>query len=282
MSRRISDRAAEEGHPDRDGRDLQDADSDRGRNEQQGPAIGANYRHLVGPRDEEVAWGSVGERRRHDDREKGGCDRRIESQNRERGHRADENDAEEGRGVGRRRENLQSEVSDRVDQDHAKVSEDEADEIGVQTVHRREPLPPGNRSAFQAATTSSRPSANVGYAGCQRKSERNRAFDVGKDDVRSSAVYRPSARRTSKRGNLRGGRDPSLVASAVTYSDRETGRSSTTCHTPDFGHSDAARKARAASSAWIQDQTAEPPSTRTGRPRTSDSPKTRVCHPSEE
>src|SRR6266550_1085903 len=282
MSRRISDRAAEEGHPDRDGRDLQDADSDRGRNEQQGPAIGANYRHLVGPRDEEVAWESVGERRRHDDREKGGCDRRIESQNRERGHRADENDPEDERGVGRRREDLQSEVSDRVDQDYAQVSEDEADEIGVQTVHRREPLPPGNRSAFQAATTSSRPSANVGYAGCQRKSERNRAFDVGKDDVRSSAVYRPSASRTSKRGNLRGGRDPSLVASAVTYSDRETGRSSTTCHTPDFGHSEAARKAPAASSAWIQDQTAEPPSTRTGRARTSDSPKTRVCHPSEE
>src|SRR5207253_3203653 len=82
-----------------------------------------------------------------------------------------------------------------------------------------------NRSAFQAATTSSRPSANVGYAGCQRKSERNRAFDVGKDDVRSSAVYRPSASRTSKRGNLRGGRDPRLVASAVTYSGRETGGS---------------------------------------------------------
>src|SRR5207249_7775100 len=62
---------------------------------------------------------------------------------------------------------------------------------------------------------------------------------------------------------------PSLVASAVTYSDRETGRSSTTCHTPDFGHSEAATKALAASSAWIQDQIAAPPSTRTGRPRTS-------------
>src|SRR5207302_8440483 len=115
-----------------------------------------------GHREQEVAWESEDERRGHDEREKGGCDRRIESQNRERGHRADENDPEDERGVGRRRENLQSEVSDRVDQAHAQVSEDEADEIGVQTVHRREPLPPGNRSAFQAAQTSSRPSATWG------------------------------------------------------------------------------------------------------------------------
>src|SRR5207247_2207976 len=280
ISRRISDGAAEEGYPDRDRGELEDADPDRRRNEQQGPAIGANDRHLVGPRDEKVARESVGERSRHDDREKGGGERGIESENRERRHRADENDREDERGVRRRREKLQREVRGRVDQDHAQVGEDEGDEIGVQTVHGCEPFPGGNPSAFQAATTSSRPSANVGYAGCQRKSERNRALDVGKDDVRSAAVYRPSASRTSKRGNRRGGRVPSLVASAVTYSDRETGRSSTTCHTPDFGHSEAATKALAASSAWIQDQTAAPPSTRTGRPRTSDSPKTRVCHPS--
>src|SRR5437016_2845664 len=282
MSRRISDGAAKEGYPDRDGGELKDADSHRRRNEHQGPSIRANDRHLVRPRDEKVPRESVGERSRHDDREKGGGQRGIESQNRERRHRADENDSEDERGVGRRRENLQREVRGRVDQDHAQVGEDEGDEIGAQTVHGREPFPCGKPSALQAATTSSRPSANVGYAGCQRKSERNRALDVGKDDVRSSAVYRPSASRTSKRGNRRGGRVPSFDASAVTYSDRETGRSSTTCHTPDFGHSEAATKARAASSAWIQDQTAEPPSTRTGRPRTSDSPKIRVCHPSEE
>src|SRR5437016_12802511 len=122
MSRRISDRAAEEGHPDRDGRDLQDADSDRGRNEQQGPAIGANYRHLVGPRDEEVAWESVGERRRHDDREKGGCDRRIEALNRERGQRADENDLDDERGVERWREYLQITFTAADARDSAEVS----------------------------------------------------------------------------------------------------------------------------------------------------------------
>src|SRR5439155_771485 len=165
MSRRISDGAAEEGYPDRDRGELKDADPDRRRNEQQGRVIGANDRHLVGPRDEKVGRESVGERSRHDHGEKGGGERGIESENRERRHGG-------------------------------------------------------------------------------------------------------------------GGRVPSLVASAVTYSDRETGRSSTTCHTPDFGHSEAATKALAASSAWIQDQTAAPPSTRTGRPRTSDSPKTRVCHPS--
>src|SRR5256885_15868811 len=131
MSRRISDGAAKEGYPDRDGGELKDADSGRRRNEHQGPTIGSINGHLVGPRDEKVARESVGERGRHDDREKGGGERGIESQNRERRHRADENDPEDERGVGRRRENLQRESPGRVEQDHAQVSKDEANEIGV-------------------------------------------------------------------------------------------------------------------------------------------------------
>src|SRR5256885_11220838 len=254
MPERIPGGAAKEVYPDRKGRRLKDAVPPRRRNKHQGPTMGRINGHLVRPRDEKVARESVGERSRHDDREKGGGERGIESQNRERRHRADENDREDERGVRRRRENLQREVRGRVDQDHAQVGEDEGDEIGVQTVHGRQPFPCGNPSAFQAATTSSRPSANVGYAGCQRKSERNRALDVGKDDVRSSAVYRPSASRTSKCGNRRGGRVFSLVASAVTYSTRENGRSSTTGPTPGLRHSEAAPKAPAASSAWNQKQ----------------------------
>src|SRR6267143_2832898 len=172
-------------------------------------------------------------------------------------------------------------MRDRVDHDDGQVREDDRYERRVETVHGAAPRP-GNPPAFHAATISSSPSTKAGYMRAQRKSPRSRSVDVGKDVARRSAVYRPRKRRARDRGSRRGGLVPSLCASSWRNADRETGRSSTTCQTPDLGHSAAATKALAASSEWIKDQRARPPSTRIGLPRARESARIRVCHPSAE
>src|SRR6266480_1082638 len=222
-SRRISERATEHGHCDDGGEKLEDADPDRGDDEDDGPWIGRHDRHLIRARDDEVTLEAVGEGRGHDD-----------------------------------------------------------DEEGRQPPHARGTCLPGNPSDRHAATTSPRPFTKVGNDAVHRKSERNRAFDVGKDAARRSAVYRPTKRRATDRETRRGGRVPSFSASNPRNSRSDAGRSSTTCHRPGFGHSEAATKALAASSACSQDQTPVPPSTRTGRPRKRDSARILVCQPSAE
>src|SRR5438552_16930388 len=123
------------------------------------------------------------------------------------------------------------------------MREDKGDEEGRQPPHTRGTSQPGNPSDRHAATTSPRPFTKVGNDAVHRKSERNRAFDVGKDAARRSAVYRPTKRRATDRETRPGGRVPSFSASKPRYSRSDPGRSSTSSQRHGFGHSQHATKA---------------------------------------
>src|SRR6266540_1979423 len=208
---------------------------------------------------EEMVVDAVHERKGHEDRGENRCDQTLESKESRRGHRPDQNDADDECEIHPRREDL---------------------ERGGRGGPKDQTFRRGNPSAFQVATTSSRPCSNVGYCGRHPKSRRNRAFEVTKDVRSSSNVYRPSARRASHAGICLGAGAPNRFASPPRNSANATGRSSTTCHTPLRGASAIARNAPATSSAWMNDQVGDAPRIIVGLRRRSASPITRVCHPS--
>src|SRR5256712_1174629 len=134
----FSGRPEDRGGDDHSG-DLERADQRGGDDEDDGPRLREDQRHVVRTRREEVAVEVVDEGRRKEHREQAPREEPVESEDEEANDRSDCDYGEDEHEVQPGGEYLEGEMGARVDEGNREMGPDHPDEIPIETLHSLTP-----------------------------------------------------------------------------------------------------------------------------------------------